>query len=386
MYFKAEFHNCYSGLDLDTAAPFEIPLTLEHGQHAVARVNPKADESAIPSLTITFEMDVAGDVVAEMLVYYETKAWPEDHDRCTMLIDFFDSKRRFADALGQSVVQTLRWRCGRLVGHPAVFAGLSWSEDNEIWQTFPPRQAQGTFGFRIIREYKADEIAQEVSMLIREGKKWPVAMELYQEARKHGPSAPRSAIVLGIAALEVAVKEHISQIEPTLSWLVSYLPAPPMRRILGEYLPQLSYWSPRPPRSVLSMIDAGIKVRDGIVQRGEDVGLEVDVSGVLTAVEDVIWLLQWCGGLRRAWSFISGNTQLEYLNEQLADAVEVNDLLSRKEKTRILAFIPDLLRPTSRTESAILQVGELKEKLGERTISILKTSSVGAVREKLGGG
>jgi hypothetical protein len=67
----------------------------------------------------------------------------------------------------------------------------------------------------------------------------PFARELLQEAWSEENKNPRSALVIGIAALETGIKDLIIGLIPETEWLIRNLQSPPVHRMLGEYLPLL---------------------------------------------------------------------------------------------------------------------------------------------------
>lgn len=68
----------------------------------------------------------------------------------------------------------------------------------------------------------------------------PLAHQLAREARELSQPNPRAALLLAHAALEVAVKRHISLKVPITQWLMDESPAPPLRKMILGYLPLLN--------------------------------------------------------------------------------------------------------------------------------------------------
>lgn len=67
----------------------------------------------------------------------------------------------------------------------------------------------------------------------------PLGHELLREAQGAVDSAPRSALLLAASALETGVKMHIARLAPEAEWLMLEAPAPPVGKMLRDYLPQL---------------------------------------------------------------------------------------------------------------------------------------------------
>jgi hypothetical protein len=67
----------------------------------------------------------------------------------------------------------------------------------------------------------------------------PLAHELLREAQGAAQTAPRSALLLAASALEAGVKMHVAKLAPETEWLMTEAPAPPIFKMLRDYLPQL---------------------------------------------------------------------------------------------------------------------------------------------------
>ncbi len=65
----------------------------------------------------------------------------------------------------------------------------------------------------------------------------PLGHTLAREAVALASKSPRSSILIMTAALETAVKMHISCIAPDSAWLIQELPSPPIFKILRDYIP-----------------------------------------------------------------------------------------------------------------------------------------------------
>lgn len=137
-------------------------------------------------------------------------------------------------------VGVLRWRRG-FAGHPNPIYNtrlLHWSEDGKEWKGVP-----ATLGSRLeIRlpcRKLSDALLAEVKDMVSVGESEPVGRELLQEAWRQMNHLPRSALLIGITAAEVGVKEFISKLAPMAEWLAFHAPTPPLLQILTEYLPLL---------------------------------------------------------------------------------------------------------------------------------------------------
>src|SRR5262245_47717910 len=97
----------------------------------------------------------------------------------------------------------------------------------------------------------------------------PIGLEMLDEAWRLLRIAPRSAVVIGVGAIEVAIKEFIVHQAPEAEWLAWNSPSPPVDDILMKYLPKLGDGRARPPKRVRKVIKDGITLRNKIAHRGE---------------------------------------------------------------------------------------------------------------------
>lgn len=371
MYFKGKFYVSPLCLGMTTDGPLEMDLAFRHGQKARALVHPRQTDSTKPALVLLFEMAVSPNLTEHIEEFDRKKGWPEEADARAQLSDFFESTAEYATDMATTVLQTLRWRCGEICTEPIRSRGMLWSKDSDDWRHFPPSKPRA-IGVRILNEWKSEGIIPEVCELIEQGKRWPVAMEMWQEAWNMLPTARRSAVVLGIGALEVAVKEFVGHASPKARWLAMHSQSPPVLQMLCEYLPALSCRSTKPPKHIRKLLDKGIRLRNEIVHRGADVHSVEDVVRLLEAVEETIWLLEWSKGFDRAWYFISPKTLREYLRESAMAAINEAKELTDVEKNRIKNLIPDLLDKTDRSQAAIDYLAEVKDKLSDRAAMLLR--------------
>jgi hypothetical protein len=147
---------------------------------------------------------------------------------------------------------------------------MSWSSDGQTWSPFPPEKPAAPY-VKIVNEFEAVELTAEVTGLIERGAGWPIATALWQEAWRLCWSALRSSVVIGVAAVEVAVKEFVASAAPSAAWLAAHSPSPPTLQMLSHYLPTLTAWGPRPPARIRGLLRKGIELRNEIVHRGRDV-------------------------------------------------------------------------------------------------------------------
>lgn len=202
----------------------------------------------------------------------------------------------------------LRWR----IGHdgaldPFSFQRARWSSDSgKSWHRFPRR----TSGRIIARgdSHITVEIAQDAQRLISQANPEPLGHELWREAWAQRRTSPRSAMLIGMAALEVGIKQFAAQHVPEAEWLLAESPTPNVVRMLSEFLPELNpleggaQFDP-PDADMLATLRKGVTVRNEVTHKGVKHIKFTTVRDVLVVVRTLLWQFdrasgqQWAGSL-----------------------------------------------------------------------------------------
>ncbi|MEI7946947.1 MAG: hypothetical protein WCJ02_09630 [bacterium] len=130
----------------------------------------------------------------------------------------------------------------------------------------------------------------------------PLGHTLVREASALASESPRSAILIMTAALETAVKMHISSIAPDTDWLMEETPSPPIFKILRDYIPlihlrrdnELVFWEKVKP--FIKKVQKLIELRNKVAHTGkipEDAG---SIHDNLELVSDLLYLLDVLAG------------------------------------------------------------------------------------------
>jgi len=139
----------------------------------------------------------------------------------------------------------------------------------------------------------------------------PLAYDLLQEAEALSSKSPRSSLVIAIAAAEIGFKEAVADLVPEASWLVENVPAPPLYRMLTEYLPLLpvrGYLNGRSikiPDSILSVLRKGVTLRNEMVHTNPKEVPPQTLSEVLENVRNLLRILDACRGQDWALRYIN---------------------------------------------------------------------------------
>lgn len=212
---------------------------------------------------------------------------------------------------------TLRWRCNVDFGphNPLSGAFLQWSTDPTAWHTAPiDTHVHGEVRYPLRASAR---MLSDVLGIVKNGGSEPLHHNLFREAWEQRLTNPRSALVIGIGAVEVAVKRCIGTLVPDAEWLAINAPAPRIGRILREYLPKLA---PRcaiegkvkpPPKSILKPLEDGVLARNRVIHAGARTPPFEELEEILVAVRELLWLLDFYTGFEWAFDFLSTRTKSE---------------------------------------------------------------------------
>jgi hypothetical protein len=138
------------------------------------------------------------------------------------------SFRQFADALGAEIsdaasaaLGALRWR-SRALGSQRILSArpIEWSLDDEEWEMLPT--STGVTIVDVPRIEVSHEAAHELQVLLDEGVSEPLAHALLREGWSQRRENPSSALLIGIAALEIGIKEYVAACAPDAAWLAEH--------------------------------------------------------------------------------------------------------------------------------------------------------------------
>jgi hypothetical protein len=125
----------------------------------------------------------------------------------------------------------------------------------------------------------------------------PLGHELVREAWDVMSGSPRSSILIMTAALETAVKMHISRVAPDTVWLMQELPAPPIFKVLRDYIPSLhktrgknmDFWEVLKPS--IKQAQKLIEVRNKVAHTGSISDGDFSLRDALQIVSDLLYIL-----------------------------------------------------------------------------------------------
>jgi hypothetical protein len=141
----------------------------------------------------------------------------------------------------------------------------------------------------------------------------PLGHSLFREAVTLASVSPLSAILILVAALETAVKTHISHIAPETAWLMEKLQSPPVFNILKDYIPdiyqiqgkKIEFWDKIRPS--IKRIQKIIKIRNKVAHTGKippEGGLNRDDFRLIS---DILYILDVLEGHEWAKTMVSND-------------------------------------------------------------------------------
>jgi hypothetical protein len=305
--------------DLRRVHEIKVVLTME-GEGAGARLRCTAETEFEPSeqirrafQSLADERLPAGHLPREKWTRDHDYIDPEGHIHDNHILPMYlmpDGFQSFASALSaelreaaNTVIGLLRWR-SRTFGprHPFSTRGVEWALVSGEWRHLP---STVHLAFSDVSDLQVtDAAAADLQSLLRQDQREPLAHELLREAWSERLDNPRSSLLIGIAALEIGIKNYISLCIPDAEWLAQEAPTPPVTRLMGEYLPTLN-----PPGGGPRLDPFGSELmrllKNAVFERNRltHAGIEVEtkrVEAILLAVRDVLWNLDAAVG--HAWA------------------------------------------------------------------------------------
>jgi hypothetical protein len=232
------------------------------------------------------------------------------------LQDFINHVASELHQAARKSAEVLRWRYGILGPHSPYSSGASeWSFDGEQWHALPKN-----LGLQVQLEsagtvHVTDEVKADVEVLLSQEVAEPLGHDLFREAWELRERNPRSALVIGVASLEVGFKNFVAELVPDAEWLVEEAPTPPLVSMLKNYLPKLPAKSTieggvlPPPSKLRKSIDEAVKKRNK-VSHSSSAALEPEaLKEWLLVIQDVLWLLDYYRGFQWASTHIREETK-----------------------------------------------------------------------------
>ncbi len=218
------------------------------------------------------------------------------------------------------VISTLRWRLNLEQGPRAVQRTLfsdTFSFDGIEWFHLP--SDFHSTAMMLVRRAIPDSLLTEITNFVQAGQEEPLPHALFREAWSLRSSNPRSALLIGVAAAEVAVKSYIARVAPETRWLVENLASPPIDKIMREYIPNLPRQVPEGslneiPAGVIDELKKAVTLRNKVAHTGEYSLSHPSLEAKLQVIRDLLWILDYFSG--RLWAL--ANVRIESRTSAIA--------------------------------------------------------------------
>ncbi|MFH0344663.1 MAG: hypothetical protein ACHBNF_21630 [Chromatiales bacterium] len=218
-------------------------------------------------------------------------------------VSFVDTVYEKLSSVGRTLVSILRWRHAQ-EGPPSPIGGrgLFCSYDNgDSWHPLPGRYSilRVTPPHSVLESHKID--TGEILGLMEMNSREPVGHELLREAKELQHSSPRSAVLIAVSAVEVAVKSVIVDKVPDAAWLVETMQSPPVVDILTHYFPRLfpgekRFYEPTKERGLIKTIYDAVHIRNQIAHKGVPPPKIKKIAEIIAAVQELLWVCDYHSG------------------------------------------------------------------------------------------
>lgn len=218
----------------------------------------------------------------------------------------------------RQVVDVIRWRMA-VPGPPdpvtSGWRSAEWSLDGESWYALPASFVLVIRGTpRVVVD---EEIRASLAHLLESAAAEPTGHVLFREAWALRETHLRSALLTGIAALEVGFKDFAAELVPDAEWLLVNVPSPPVVKMLKGFLPTLNTRARirdqvvPPPKAILDVLEKGVTLRNQVAHANAQPLKSETIESVLLAVRDVLWLMDFYRGHTWAWEHLRDSTRAQ---------------------------------------------------------------------------
>jgi hypothetical protein len=144
---------------------------------------------------------------------------------------------RLTDSV-RSFVKTLRWaQATSGTQSPFAFVGYEWSSDKVSWHAMPHSISVRIGQSRGISTTSED--IKEITEILTAAHSEPLGHELIREAFDIASMNPRSALLVGVSALETGLKDYIRLRIPHSEILLEEMPSPSVENMVQKVIPEL---------------------------------------------------------------------------------------------------------------------------------------------------
>ncbi len=199
----------------------------------------------------------------------------------------------------RQAIDILRWRLNCLGPTRNFLSSMSdeWSIDGLEWHCLP---SSITAIPTIRSELRVTTDAlKEVVEAAHNPPPHLLPYELLREAMELQSKQPRSAVIIALAAVEIATKGLVARSLPETAWLVENIPTPPINRILREYAPNIQTpagHSLKIPKEILRSHQSAVKLRNQITHTSQPAPSITRARQILSTASDILRLIDAAEG------------------------------------------------------------------------------------------
>lgn len=206
--------------------------------------------------------------------------------------------------LARRFVKAVRW-LQRTAGKQNPFAHVTfeWSVDKMLWHRMPR-----DFGVRVFAPQGIDlspSAVKKIQELWLSGQYEPLGHELIREAMDVSFTNPRSALLIGVTAVETGLKRYIQLRVPRSEMILEKIPSPPALTMLQEVIPALhkaagEYHADIPlGKKQVDFLKKWITQRNQVAH-GVKASVDIDeLSKLLEFIQMLLYRLDVCAGQAR---------------------------------------------------------------------------------------
>jgi hypothetical protein len=215
--------------------------------------------------------------------------------------------------VGKKLICLIRWTNNLLGTHnPFATRGSYWSIDNVHWYHFPRK-------FKTFLTSQGETIhlnargKNKINELLENNVTEPLHHELFREAWVQRTSNPRSAMIIGISSVEVALISTLDILLPDNKRLKRKLKNKPLYKFLDECWNEMAignkiFQITSLPDTLLSLIKEGVIERHKIAHFGFKASNTERVEQILEGIKDLLFIVDCLSGNEFTLLFIRQET------------------------------------------------------------------------------
>jgi hypothetical protein len=154
----------------------------------------------------------------------------------------------------------------------------------------------------------------------------PLHHTTFTEAWRQRTSQPRVSLVMAVVSVETAVKEYIARQLPDTRWLIENLAAPPIPKIIRDFLQTVPARGTlggkvvRTPKRVITSIQEAVELRNKIAHGRAFAITSAGLEATLADIRDFLAFIDFCSGQDWSLGLMSSRFRSELENASTSNA------------------------------------------------------------------